>query len=135
MLYSEDLGCRTYTDRYLHCCFNIYKRPTNGELNNKPVAKLKDVSIHRQDSTGYDDKDFDIRMCYWGDGTAGKILKDDEHYSAEYKIKVNNESLKREIIEVLSTFDWKNYLNCIAMRKIQQFHIVDVLKDNIKEIE
>jgi len=32
LLYSEDLGCRTYTDRYLHCCFNIYKRPTNGEL-------------------------------------------------------------------------------------------------------
>lgn len=131
LLYSEDLGNRIYTDRQLHCCFNVYKRPANGELNNKPVAKLKDVSIYRQDSTGYNDKDFDIRMCYWGDGTAGKILKDDEHYSAEYKIKVNNESLKREIIDVLSTFDWKSYLNCIAMRKIQQFHIIDVLKAKV----
>ena len=33
------------------------------------------------------------------------------------------------------TFDWKEYLNCIAMRKIQQFHIVDVLKNNVDGIE
>ena len=135
LVYSEDLGERTYTDRKLHCCFNIYKRPDSGEMNKKPVSKLKDVSIYRQDSNGYADRDFDVRMCYWGDGTAGKILKDDEHYSAEYKIKVNNDDLREKVIRVLSTFDWKEYLNCIAMRKIQQFHIVDVLKKNIDGIQ
>ena len=135
LVYSEDLGIQHYTDRDLHCCFNIYRRPDSGELNNKPVAKLKDVTIYRQDSNGYDEKDFDVRMCYWGDGTAGKILKDDEHYSAEYKIKINNEELREDIIEVLTTFDWKEYLNCIAMRKIQQFHIIDVLKQNVKGIK
>ena len=135
LVYSEDLGIQHYTDRDLHCCFNIYRRPDSGELNSKPVAKLKDVTIYRQDSKGYNEKDFDVRMCYWGDGSAGKILKDDEHYSAEYKIKINNEELKEDIIEVLTTFDWKEYLNCIAMRKIQQFHIADVLKKNIKGIK
>ena len=117
------------------CCFNIYSRPKSGELNKKPVTKLKDISIYRQDSTDYDKKDFDIRMCYWGDGTAGKILKDDEHYSAEYKIKINNEEKREEIIRVLSTFNWKEYLNCIAMRKIQQFHIIDVLKRELSDIK
>ena len=135
LVYSEDLGVQHYTDRDLHCCFNIYKRPEDGELNKKPVAKLKDITIYRQDSKGYGDREFDIRMCYWGDGTAGKILKDGENYSAEYKIKINNENLKDDIIKVLSTFDWKEYLNCIAMRKIQQFHIVDVLKEHIKNIK
>jgi hypothetical protein len=135
LVYSEDLGIKHYTDRDLHCCFNIYTRPKNGELNKKPVSKLKDVSIYRQDSNGYDDKDFDIRMCYWGDGTAGKILKDNEHYSAEYKIKINNNEIREKVIEVLSTFDWKEYLNCIAMRKIQQFHIIDLLKNKISEIK
>lgn len=134
LIYSEDLGVRHYTDRDLHCCFNIYRRPENGELHNKPIAKLKDITIYRQDSKGYDEKDFDIRMCYWGDGSAGKILSDDEHYSAEYKIKINNDGLREDIIRVLSTFNWKEYLNCIAMRKIQQFHIIDVLMQNIKEI-
>ena len=53
----------------------------------------------------------------------------------EYKIKINNEQKREEIIKVLSTFDWKEYLNCIAMRKIQQFHIVDVLKQNVEGIK
>lgn len=135
LIYSEDLGVQHYTDRDLHCCFNIYKRPEDGEFNKKPVAKLNDITIYRQDSKRYDDKEFDVRMCYWGDGTAGKILKDEENYSAEYKIKINNENLKNEITKVLTTFNWKEYLNCIAMRKIQQFHIIDILKKYIPNIK
>jgi hypothetical protein len=135
LIYSEDLGTHTYTDRELHCCFNIYRRPSNGELNKKPQTKLKDITIYRQDSRGYNERNFDIRMCYWGDGTAGKILKDGESYSAEYKIKVNNKELKDKIMNVLNNFNWKEYLNCIAMRKIQQFHIVDVLHKEIPEIK
>lgn len=135
LVYSEDLGIQHYTDRDLHCCFNIYKRPNDGGLNKKPVSTLKDISIYRQDSKGYKDKEFDIRMCYWGDGTAGKILKDNEHYAAEYKIKVNNNSKREEIIKVLSTFNWKEYINCIAMRKIQQFHIIEVLMQNVEGIK
>lgn len=135
LVYSEDLGEQQYSDRKLHCCFNIYTRPKSGKLNKKPSAKLKDITIYRQDSKGYKDRDFDIRICYWGDASAGKILKDGEYYSAEYKIKVNNDEKREEIIKVLSTFDWKEYLNCIAMRKIQQFHIIDVLKSNVNGIE
>lgn len=134
LLHSEDLGVHIYTDRELHCCLNIYHRPKNG-LHNKKQTKLKDITIYRQDSKGYDSKPYDIRICYWGDGTAGKILKDGEHYSAEYKIKINNEALKDKIVNVLSNFNWKKYLNCIAMRKIQQFHIVDVLQKKIPEIK
>ena len=33
LIHSEDLGKHVYTDRKLHCCFNIYKRPDNGEIN------------------------------------------------------------------------------------------------------
>lgn len=135
LIYSEDLGIHKYTDRELHCCFNIYKRPVSGELNKKPIAKLKDVTIYRQDSKGYAEKDFDIRMCYWGDGTAGKILKKDEHYSAEYKIKIHNDTIRQAVIDTLTDFDWKAYINCIAMRKIQQFHIIGVLKTAIPSIE
>lgn len=135
LIYSEDLGIQHFSDRDLHCCFNIYARPANGELNKKPISKLNDISIYRQDSACYENKDFDIRMCYWGDGTAGKILSNNEHYSAEYKIKIHNELLKGDIVKCLTTFDWKAYLNCIAMRKIQQFHIVDVLVQNIPNIK
>lgn len=135
LIHSEDLGVQTYSGRALHCCFNVYVRPESGKLNKKPVNKLKDISIYRQDRTDYDTLDYDIRMCYWGNGSAGKILKPDEHYSAEYKIKVNNEEKKAEIIRVLTEFDWREYLNCIAMRKIQQFHIIAVLQQEVEGID
>lgn len=135
LIYSEDLGLETYTDRALHCCFNIYRRPASGELNQRKAQKLKDITIWRQDCKGYEDKEFDIRICYWGDGTAGKVLQEGEKYSAEYKIKVNNPEIRDEVVAVLSSFNWKEYLSCIAMRKIQQFHIYDVLKKVIPNIQ
>lgn len=135
LVHSEDLGKRIYSDRELHCCFNIYKRPKNG-LNKKKRSKLKDIQIIRQDSKKYaETQDYDLRMCYWGNGSAGKILKNDEQkYSAEYKIVIHNKELKDKIINVLETVDWHEELNKIAMLKIQQFHINDVLKKYIPEI-
>lgn len=135
LIHSEDLGKHLYSGRELHCCFNIYSRPKNGVLNTKPKTALKDISIYRQDSNGYSEKEFDIRLCYWGNGTAGKILSDNESYSAEYKILIHNKELKDEIEELLRNFDWKEYLKCIAMRKIQQHHIIKILTENIKGIE
>ena len=134
LIYSEDLGLNTYTDRELHCCFNIYKRPPN-DLNKRTNERLEDISIYRQDSKRYKDREFDIRMCYWGDGTAGKVLSEHESYSAEYKIKIHNDELKPQIVKLLNEFDWQSYLKCIAMRKIQQFHIVDILREHIPEVK
>lgn len=135
LVYSEDLGKKIYTDRELHCCFNIYRRPQNGDLNSKPKTTLKDITIYRQDCNDYENKDFDIRMCYWGDGTAGKILNDNEHYSGEYKIKINNNDLKDKIMSVITNYNWKGYIKGIAMRRIKQYHIVDVLTKLIPEIK
>lgn len=135
LIYSEDLGCRSYSDIELHCVFNIYRRPLNGKLNKKKSAKLKDIKIYRQDSAIYDSvEDYSIRMCYWGNGSAGKILKKDEKYSAEYKIVIKNKKLEKEIIDTLNEVDWKKELNNISMLKIQQFHIHNLLKSKIKNI-
>lgn len=134
LIYSEDLGKQQYSDRELHCCFNIYQRPVNG-LNKKKSKKLKDVTIVRQDSKKYNEiTNYDLRMCYWGNGTAGKILNEGESYSAEYKIIIHNKELKEKIISVLNGVDWHKELNKIAMLKIQQFHIIEVLKKYIPEI-
>lgn len=135
LIKSVDLGKEIYTDRELHCCFNVYKRPVTGVCHKKAISKLEDITIYRQDSKGYDKAKYDIRLCYWGNGCAGKVLSDDEHYSAEYKIKVNNPDIRDRVVFLLETFDWSEYLNCIASRKIQQFHIIDVLRKNIADIK
>lgn len=134
LLYSEDLGELIFSgDRKVHCCLNIYVRPKNG-LNKKKVSKLKDVEIVRQDSKKYKDFEFDIRICYWGNA-AGKILKDGERYSGEYKIKIHNEALKDRIIDVLTNTDWKKEVNSTAMCRIKQYHIIDVLKREVEGIK
>jgi hypothetical protein len=134
LIYSEDLGKTKFSDRNLHCCFNIYERPSTG-LNKKSNDKLKDISIIRQDSKGYDTFESDIRMCYWGNGSAGKILKEGETYSGEYKIKISNKKLKERVIGVLNTVNWKEELNCIAMLRIKNYDIYKVLKKYIPNIK
>lgn len=134
LVYSEDLGYVLFSgNRKVHCCLNVYVRPKNG-LNSKKNNKLKDVDIVTQDSKKYKNMDYDIRICSWGDATAGKILKEDEHYSGEYKIKINNEKLKNKIIDTLSNIDWKKEINNTAMCSIKKYHIIDVLKKYIPEI-
>lgn len=44
LIFSQDLGKINFSDRKLHCCFNIYRRPKNG-LNQKESEKLEDISI------------------------------------------------------------------------------------------
>lgn len=90
LIYSKDLGIKEYSGRKLHCCFNVYKRPDNGKQNKKPQKlSSKYIKIYRQDKKGYDDLDFDLRMCHWGNGSSGRILDNDEpKYAGEYKIKI-----------------------------------------------
>lgn len=131
LVYSKDLGIVDFLGRKLHCCFNIYDRPING-LHKKPSNKVDDITIYRQDCKDYDKKSFDVRMCYWGNGSAGKILKDGEHYSGEYKIVINNKALYSEIYKVLTTFDWNGFTKGIAMKRLKQYQIIDVLKEKVK---
>ena len=135
LVYSEDLGTLDFSDRRLHCAFNIYKRPVNG-LNKKINNTLKDIKIVRQDSKGYDIiDDFDIRLCYWGNGHGGKLLKpEDKKCAGEYKIKILNDSLKKEIINFFETIDWKMELKYIAMIRIKQYELINTLRKYIPEI-
>jgi len=127
LIYSKDLGKISYSNRKIHCCFNVFKRPKNG-LNKRLSNKIDGIEIVRQDSKKFANFEHDIRMCYWGDGSAGKILSDDESYSAEYKIKITHPK-KDKIINLLRTINWRAELNCVAMLKIQQFHIINLIRN------
>lgn len=135
LIKSVDLGTVKFSDREVKCCFNVYKRPENG-TNIKKSNKLKDITIIRQDNKKYKDiSEFDIRLCYWGNATAGKILKENEHYSAEYKIVIHNKKLKNKILNVIETINWKEELNTTAMVRIKQWEIINILKREIPEIK
>lgn len=107
----------------------------NGILNRKSRSKLNAVTIKRQDTSGYNDLNYDIRMCYWGNGCCGKILSDSEHYAAEYKIIINDKEHYDDIYNFIISFDWRGYVNCISAKKIQIHHIITVLKNNLDFIQ
>ena len=138
LIYSEDLGEQIYSDRELHCCFNIYARPEE-EIHGFEKQHFNGITFYRQDRKDYDEiTDYDIRMCYFGSGSCGNILTGtDKHYSGEYKIKIDDRHpQKEEIIKIINTTDWKIKTNGIAMKRLKQYMIFDELRKNgIKELE
>lgn len=133
LIHTEKLKLNEFSGVELSCVFNIYKRPLEG-LNKQKTSKLKAITIFREDSNKFKKcEDYDIRMCYMG--SAGKILNENESYSAEYKIKINDIRNKDRIIELLSIANWKEYVNWMTKPKIQQFHIIEYLKEQIPELE
>ena len=49
LIHSEDLGVLKYSDVSLHCCFNVYRRPSSGKLNKRQNNKLPFIRIKRND--------------------------------------------------------------------------------------
>lgn len=132
---SIDLGRDIlYTDRKLHCCFNIYRRPSNGKLNNRKINTLDCVKLIRQDSKNYEKEWCDVRLCYWGNGSAGKLLYDDNKvYSAEYKIQIH-ECFKKDVIRVLEEVKWRDRITAISMLRIGKVDVIELLKEKIEGI-
>ena len=105
MVYSEDLGERQYSDRKVHCCLNIYKRP-KGKLNSKPKYKLKDVKIIESRLGSKKQDKYDLKICAWG--TIGKVInKDDKDYAKEFYFIIKNDKFKNLIIEKIKDAKWE----------------------------
>lgn len=137
LIYSEDLGIQHYTDRDLHCCFNIYKRPEKG-FNAKNNYKLKDVVIKENRRTGQqiDSSDYDIGICSFGSGIIGKIPSYVGQYAKEFYFKINNNAFKDRIIELIKTTDWEHDVcNGISGQiNLAQWQVYKYIKEQIPEL-
>lgn len=111
LIHSENLGVQIYTDREVHCCFNIYKRPKNGLLNKKKQYNFKDFTLYEQiknqdpkRNKPYPDNNYDFRICTWG-ASCGRILKENESYAKEVAFYIHNPNMKNRIKEVIENMD------------------------------
>lgn len=136
LIYTEDLGLQVYTDRELHCCFNIYRRPVSGELNKKPNYKLKDVEVREYRRNGsYEKPDcYDFGMCTWG-SSCGKEVEYIGQYAQEAYIIIKNEDFRDEILRICKETDWRNLYPSISSAKLQMWKIYKHLKERIPELE
>ena len=135
LIYSEDLGKKIYSDREIHCCINIYKKPLN-ELNKKPNYKLQDVLIteYRRNGTYKKPNIYDFGMCSWG-ASLGKEVEYVGQYAQENYIYVINKKYKNKIIKLCKDTDWKNLYPYTSSPKIQTWKIYKYIKEQIPEIQ
>ena len=136
LIYSEDLKKQIYSDKKIHCCFNIYKRNSNG-LNKKPNNKLKDIMIkeyRRGGQTIPNDFEYDVRICSWGN-PVGKQVDYAEQYSTEFCIKIYNEKYKEDVLNLLKNTVWeKIYLTVTHAGKLNQWQVYKYIKEQIQGI-
>lgn len=135
LIHSEDLGKKIYSEREVHCCFNIYKRPISG-LNSKNNYKLNDVSVfeYRRGGSYKKPENFDIGICSWG-ASLGKEIEYIGQYAQENYIKVHNNNYKNKIIELIRSTNWKQVFNMTATPKLQTWRIYKYIKEQIPEIQ
>jgi len=137
LIYSEDLGKRYYTDRKIHCCFNIFKRPVEGLHDSPPNYSLTDIDIveYRRGSKDVLPESFDFSLCTWGDGSCGKIPDFPGQYAQEHYIIVKNKNMFNTIRNVFENTDWNNLVPSVSSKKLQTWRIYKHFKDNISEIQ
>jgi hypothetical protein len=136
LIYTEDLGKQIYTNRDLHCCFNIYKRP-HKKLNKRPQYKWEDVVIRRHTRGSHEiyreNFKHDLRICCRG--SIGKVCEYPNQYAKEYCIQINNDKLKDKVIQTISTADWDSIYPSISSPYLAQWQIYEYLKEQIPELK
>ena len=133
LIYSEDLNKQMYSDREVHCCLNIYKINSKG-YNKKPIHTLKDVfiaDIHKGKNVS--PNDYDISICSWG--SVGKVCEHKDQYKQQIYITINNKKLKKQIIDLITKTDWKNYSSITASPRLPTWRIYKLLKEKIPGIK
>lgn len=143
LVYSEDLKERLFSDRAVHCSFNIYRRNESG-INSRPNHKLKDVEIieriknknpKREKIFDVINQNYDLRILAWGAGTGRILNKLDRQYAKEFIVIIHNDIYRDLIIEKLKCVNWQNEYPMTATPRLSQWQVYKYLKEQIPELE
>lgn len=126
LIYSEDLGKQTYSDRTIHCCFNIYVR-SNEKEKKKYIFNSLSIIEHRRPKINLSD-DYDLRICAWG-SAIGKQVEFPNQYAKEFLIKINHKE-KTNILKSLLNADWVKLFPMTAAPNLLQWQVHKFLINN-----
>ena len=130
LIYSENLGLKDYSDRKIHCCFNIYKRPTNKK--NKPKQTYSDLKIVGWRKSKETKCDFYI--CCYG-SSCGSFVEQNSNLVNINGFIINNISLKDRIINILKNTKWKDIYPMTTTPNLLQWQVYKYLKEQIPELK
>lgn len=134
---STDLGLRKYSDRELHCCFNLYRRPVGGIHQSPPNYELEDLEVveYRRGGNYPVPAKYDFGMCTWGNGSTGKKVAYVGQFAQEHYVIVKNSEVRDKVLKVCKETDWKNLYPSVSSKKLQSWKILKHLKEQIPELK
>jgi len=135
LIHSEDLGQEIFTNKKLHCCFNIYTRPENG-INSKQNDKINGIDIieYRRTVNKEIPLNFDYSMGCFGGGCCGVVPKYIGKFAIEMYFYINH-PLKNEIMEALKNTDWKTLSKGISNTyRLPQWKVLQELNKQIPNL-
>jgi hypothetical protein len=138
LVYSEDLGKRKYSNREVHCCFNIYQRDANG-LKQKPKYNFNDVYVTKyrrnristHERTKFENCKYDLRICGFG-SAIGKKVEYEGQYNSEYIIVCRNH--KNKIVNILKNTNWVEKYKMTATPNLTSWMIYETIKEQIPQL-
>lgn len=138
LIYSIDLGLKDYSGKYIHCCFNIYKRPDNNILNTKPNYKLKDIDIIGVSRTKKNQQPIPSSYNYsfvgFG-GSAGKECNGNElKHCEQVYITVNQPEYIDKIKELIINTKWFEIYPSIGTKRLKVWQLYKHIKLTYPEL-
>lgn len=130
---SVDLGVEKYSDRMLHCCFNVYSRP-NGGLNKKikkSIENLRVVEYRRDKNDSYRSKIKDGHfhsICTWGNSSIGKTPK----FVGEFSMEVYFYSDNEKIMSLVKGINWTEEGKSISAKKLTKSRIIEIIENRLQ---
>lgn len=138
LIYSEDLGRMDYSGIEVHCCLNIYRRPSWGGYNKRKDYKLEDVEIYEIRRGGRNklpqELKYDIGICRMG-ASIGKEPLYEGQYVGEFYFIIHNEELKDEIIQAIKNADWCKEYPMTATPNLLHWQVYKYLRKVVKGIK
>lgn len=136
LIYSEDLGVKEYSGKKVHCCLNIYQRPSSGLLNTKPnyttniieirevrgIIRNKNSKRNRELELGTFKHDFSI--CAWGKGAIGKECKEGQ-YAKTFYFKINDIMHFDYYKNLILSADWCNLYKMTGTPNLLQWQVIN----------
>ena len=136
LIYSEDLKNVSFSDREVHVCFNIYKRPKNGKFNKLKSANtcsLIELKEMRKNRNQFLPKDFDYDIGICSFGSVGERVYNNQEYTTELYIKVLKDELKEDIVECIKNADWCKEFPMTKSPRLKQWQVNKYIKDRFEK--
>jgi len=129
LIHSENLGVIKYSGRDIHCCFNIYKRPSI--LNKYKKYKTNKFELFT-DSKQLTDYDFKVQRL--GENI-GKICGDTIKSFYYVKLNTTDTELIDKIKNVFNTYNWLSIKTFVSIPYLGSNDIYKVLIQEIPELQ